>query len=188
MISHLLLLLAAADPLAVTDAERARLDRGEVLIANEPAADKIGRVASARAVIDAPPDQVWPLVWDCARFTQTMPSIAKSEMLERTDDSTVCRVVADLPFPFADLTSKTRAVLEVQPGVCWRRSWKLIEGDYTVNEGSFTLVPWGQGKTLASYRIDARPKVPLPEWLLTQIQSDRLPQMMKLIRQQAAPR
>lgn len=186
MIAHLLLLAAAGDPLAVTDAERARLDRGDVLVTSRQAADKVGTVATARAVIDAPPDKVWPLVWDCSRFVRTMPSIAKSELVEHKENTTLCHVVADLPFPFSDLTSLSRAVLEVEEGVQWRRTWKMVEGDYTVNTGSFTLVPWGQGKTLATYQIDARPKVPLPDWMLAKIQTDRLPEMMARLRKHAA--
>ena len=185
MIALALLLLSGVDTLALTDAERARLDQGEIIITNSAAPDHIGRVATARAVIDAVPEKVWPLVWDCSRFSQTMPSIAKSEMVEHSERSTLCRVVADLPFPFSDLTSLSRAVLEVEPGVRWQRAWTLVEGDYTVNQGSFTLVPWGQGKTLATYRIDARPKVPLPDWLLAKIQADRLPEMMVRIRKHA---
>ncbi|MBI1949636.1 MAG: SRPBCC family protein [Deltaproteobacteria bacterium] len=188
VIASVLLLVAAAEPLALTDGERARLERGEVLVTSSPAADKLGTVATARAVIDAPPDKVWPLVWDCSRFVRTMPSIAKSELVEHKDNTTLCHVVADLPFPFSDLTSLSRAVLEVVPGVCWRRTWKMVEGDYTVNQGSFTLVPWGQGKTLATYQIDARPKVPLPDWMLAKIQTDRLPEMMVRIRSHATVR
>lgn len=188
MIAQLVLLAAAGGPLAITDAERARLDRGEVLVTTCAAADQVGQVATARAVIDAPPDQVWPLVWDCSRFVHTMPSIAKSELVEHQGNTTLCHVVADLPFPFPDLTSLSRAVLEVEPGVRWRRTWKLVDGDYTVNQGSFTLVPWGQGKTLAIYQIDARPKVPLPDWMLAKIQTDRLPEMMARLRKHAAAR
>lgn len=184
MISPLILLLAAADPLAITDAERARLEQGEVLVGT---VQHQGRsMNSARAVIDAPPEKVWPLVWNCARFAETMPSIAKSEMVSHEGNTAVCRVVADLPFPMADLTSVSRAVVTVEPGVRWHREWKMIEGDYEVNQGSFTLLPWGTGKTLAIYRIDARPKIPLPEWVLAKAQSDRLPEMMGRLRKHAA--
>ncbi len=179
--------LTAADPLVVNDAERARLERGEVLVAG--AADANGvPIAVARAVIDAPPEKVWPLVWDCSRFAGTMPLIAKSELVEHTGNTTICRVVTDLPFPLPDLTNVSRAVLEVEPGVRWRRSWKMIEGDYSVNQGSFTLLPWGAGKTFAVYQISARPKVPVPDVLLAKGQSDRLPDLMVALRKHAAAR
>ncbi len=181
----LVVALAAADPFAVTAAERARLDAGEVLVSGAPAVD--GAPASmARAVIDAPPEKVWPLVWDCSRFARTMPLIAESELVEHTANSTLCRVVTDLPFPLPDLTSVSRAVLEVEPGVRWRRTWKMVEGDYAVNQGSFTLLPWGAGKTLAVYQIAARPKVPVPDALLAKAQTDRLPEMMARLRTHAA--
>lgn len=185
MIPLALLLLAVNDPLALNDVERARLDRGEVLVTSVPVAGSPVPAACARAVIDAPPEKVWPVVWNCARYTQTMPSIATSELVERTATSTLCRVVVDLPFPLPDLMSLSRAELTVEPGVRWRREWKMVEGDYDVNQGSFTLLPWGDGKTLAIYRVEARPKMPLPDWLLAKAQGDRLPEMMERIRKEA---
>lgn len=182
----LALLLIAANPATPTDAERARLDTGEVLVSTGlPGASGVP-ANLVRAVINAPPEKVWPLVWDCSRFAQTMPAIAKSEMVEKTERSTLCRVTADLPFPMADLLSVSRAVLTVEPGVRWHREWKMVEGDYEVNQGSFTLLPWGQGKTLAIYRIEVRPKVPLPDWAVAKAQADRLPDMMERIRKQVA--
>ena len=185
MIPLALLLLAAHDPLLPTDAERARLDAGEVLVdiglpglSGTPA----NRV---RAVINAPPEKVWPLVWDCGRFEKTMPSIAKSELVEKNGNTTVCRVAADLPMPLPDLVSLAKATHTVEPGVRWQREWKLIEGDYEVNQGSFTLLPWADGKTLAIYRIEAKPKIPVPEWMMRKAQADRLPELMHRLRKQA---
>lgn len=184
MIALVLLLLAANEPLKPTDAERVRLDAGEVLVETGLPGQSGTPANRARAVINAPPEKVWPLVWDCGRFDKTMPSIAKSEMVEKNGNTTVCRVAADLPMPLSDLVSVSRAVLTVEPGVRWQREWKLIEGDYEVNQGSFTLLPWGDGKTLAIYRIEAKPKIPLPEWMMRKAQADRLPELMERLRKQ----
>ena len=83
------------------------------------------------------------------------------------------------------LESLAKATHTVEPGVRWQREWKLIEGDYEVNQGSFTLLPWADGKTLAIYRIEAKPKIPVPEWMMRKAQADRLPELMHRLRKQA---
>lgn len=170
----LALLLAAAP----TDVER--LAAGEILV-KKPGKDAVQVVA----VIDAPPDKVWPIVSDCARYKTTMPSIADSQMLSRDGDTMTCRVTADIPFPFPDLVSVTRAKHTVTPDR-YERKWTMIEGDYEKNEGSWLLEPFGPTgtQTLATYSLLARPKIPLPDAMVQRVQESRLPDMMKSLRKQ----
>src|SRR5262249_28891574 len=72
----------------------------------------------AEGVVDAPPAAVWAIVSKCADYVKNMPSIAASRELSREGDehsafTTVCEVTADVPFPFSDLTSVTRAKLTI---------------------------------------------------------------------------
>src|SRR5262245_49698304 len=83
----------------------------------------------AEAVVNAPPARVWALVSKCADYVKNMPSIAASKELSREGDehtkfTTVCEVVADVPFPFSDLTSVSRATLTVDaPSGSYTREW-----------------------------------------------------------------
>src|SRR5258706_6833630 len=115
---------------------------------------------AAEGIIDAPPAAVWALVSRCADYAVTMPSISASKELSRTGDehskfTTVCEVTADVPFPFSDLTSVSRATLTVdEKSGHYSRAWQLIRGDYDVNEGSWRLVPLDGGtRTVVTYRI-----------------------------------
>jgi ribosome-associated toxin RatA of RatAB toxin-antitoxin module len=139
------------------------------------------------AVIDAPPEAVWALVSRCNEYKRTMPRIADSKELSRAPDgmSMVCRVTADMPFPIPDLTSTTQARHKVDPGKRYERTWKLVEGDYDINEGSWVLEAMGDGnQTRATYRLRAKPKMPVPDSMLGLFQQKALPDVIKGVRAQ----
>lgn len=191
------LLIVAALALAQA-APDAALAKGEIVITLRKVPGSDVEEATAKAVIDAPPELVWAIVGDCKNYKNTMPSVIESSVLKTeapapsdgplATEVRRCRVVADLPFPFSDLVSVTRSVYTTDPGKQWRRQWKLIEGDYTRNDGDWTVVPWGDDgkKSLATYRIHAEPKVPLPGPMLTSIQERKLPEVMQMLRATAA--
>ena len=87
----------------------------------------------------------------------------------------------------SDLTSVNRAEHTVEPGVRYVRRWKMLSGDYDLNEGSWTLVALdGGARTKVTYRLRAKPRVPLPDAMLRQVQAGTLPDMMRNLRAQAA--
>jgi hypothetical protein len=157
----------------------------------EPVAGSDLPFAVVEGVVEAAPEVVWRIVSRCADYKKNMPRILSSRELARSGDENVaftatCEVTADLPFPLADLTSINRAEHTVQPGVRYVRTWKLVSGDYDVNEGSWTLVALAGGsRTRVTYRLRAKPRVPLPEALLRQAQAGTLPDMLRNLRTQA---
>jgi ribosome-associated toxin RatA of RatAB toxin-antitoxin module len=170
----------------------ARASDDGIKVWTEPVAGSDTPTAVVEATIDARPAVLWPLISRCAEYKNRMPRIASSRELSRTGDenaafTTTCEVTADLPFPLSDLTSLSRADHVVQPDVRYVRSWKMISGDYDLNEGSWTLVAIdGGARTRVTYRLRARPRVPLPDAVLRQVQSGTLPDMMRNLRVQAA--
>lgn len=167
-------------PTAMSEAEL--LARGEVVLHFTQAPGSDFPVATARVLVDAPPEEVWRIVSDCERTGEVMPDVLTSGVIPEGTRASRCSVVVDMPFPLQDLLSVTRAVLDVEPGVRWQRSWRLVEGDFTVNEGYWRVEPATGGRTLATYHIDVRPKVPLPSWLVAFIQRAKLPEMMERLR------
>jgi ribosome-associated toxin RatA of RatAB toxin-antitoxin module len=148
----------------------------------------------AEGVVAASPAQVWALVSRCADYVKNMPSIAASKELSRSGDESsqftaVCEVTADVPFPFSDLTSVSRATMTVDAkSGGYQRSWTLIRGDYDVNDGSWSLVPLdGGAKTKVTYRIHVKPKTSLPDSVIQAAQASRLPEVIQYLRDRTAP-
>ena len=147
----------------------------------------------AEGVVDAAPAAVWAIVANCADYVKNLPSIVASKELSREGDehskaTTVCEVVFDAPFPFSDLTSVSRATLTAdEKSGRYSREWTLIRGDYEVNEGSWQLVPVdGGAKTKVTYRIHAKPKLPVPDSLIARTQMSTLPQVIERLRERTA--
>lgn len=166
------------------------LANGEILIASEDTPGSDGATFVARAVVDAPPAVVWSVVSRCGDYQRVMPRIAASAELARAGDIVTCRVTADLPFPLPDLTSTTRAVhREDAAAMRYQREWKLVEGDFEVNEGAWILEPaFGGQKTYAVYRLRVKPKLPVPTSLASMFQKGPLVDAMKAVRAESKKR
>ena len=172
--------------LAAEDDTDKRLEAGEVIITNEKVDGSSLPRVTATGVIDAAPEKVWALIEDCEQYEKTMVRIADAKLLERDGGTFVCRVTADLPWPVPNLTSETRAVHTVEPGVRWERKWTMIKGDYHANSGSWTLTPFkGDSKrTLARYQLHVDPKIHVPDAFITTGQRKSLPDLFAKLRDQ----
>ncbi len=184
----LTILLVATGALAQEKSDQQRLEAGEVLITTQKIEGSSMPAATVRAIIDAPPDEVWPILIDCANYKNSMPRIVDSEAVSKTGDArkgvTQCKVTADMPFPISDLVSTTEAIHHVE-GTHYERTWSLLKGDYKSVTGSWVLDPIGDGtKTMATYKIHAEPKLALPDAIISAAQTGALPKVIARIREQ----
>jgi uncharacterized protein YndB with AHSA1/START domain len=163
--------------------EERRLESGEVLVTTEEVAGRSVPRVRARALVQAPPEKVWSIIADVARYKDWMPRILESEELSREGDEIVVRLRFDMPFPFGDLSSVTAAVYTVEPGRLYKRTWRLRGGDFLENTGSWTLEPHGDGRaTHVTYEILSEPNVPLPSFILESAQRTTLPELFTRLR------
>ncbi|TNF37694.1 MAG: hypothetical protein EP329_02450 [Deltaproteobacteria bacterium] len=169
---------------AMDAALRPRLARGEVIVTTEPVAGTTAPRIVVRAVIDAPPAQVWDLVDKSALYMHFMPRIKKSEELTRDGDDVRTRVTVEMPFPLKNLTATTQARHTVEPGVRWVRAWRLESGDYRFNEGSWTLTAFDgdDARTFAQYQVHVLPKIPIPKMIQSAVQEKAMPSMIEAVR------
>ncbi len=158
--------------------EKAKLERGEILVKNAEAKGD-GIAGKAAGVVRAHPDKVWAVVNDCAHFKDFMPRTVKSEVVEAGQH---CKVEIEMPFPFSNLWSETKVQHVHLDGGGRRRVWSLVQGTYTKVDGSWTVWPWGEGATLLLYNIDADPDVPVPNAILRSAQASALPDMFVAVR------
>jgi hypothetical protein len=116
-----------------------------------------------------------------------MPSIKESKNLGIQKNGKVrCQLTVDLPWPLDDLTSvtDTRLVEDHKKGR-YQRIWSLVSGDYTVNEGSWTLESQCGGScTYLRYEVRVEPKTSVPGFLKRAAQKSKIPGMFKKLKAQ----
>ena len=162
--------------------ERARLERGEVLVKRQTPTGGSGVAARAAAILKVHPDKVWEVVNDCAHFKDFMPRTVKSEP---RDEGRACYVEVSMPFPLSNLWSETEVTKTFLDDGGRRRSWTLRRGTYEHVLGSWTVHPWGEGETLLLYSIDANPTVSVPDFILRSAQEGTLPDVFAAVRARA---
>ena len=163
--------------------DKARLDRGETLVWTEPVPGSKNPMLIVAAVFEVAPRRVWALIDNVKAYKTTMPRTKKAEELYRRGNEVGTRMTVDMPFPLPNLTASTHAIHTVIEGELYRREWKLVEGDYHRNEGSWTLVPdGGSERTLLIYRVLVEPKVPIPKRIQNLVQKKAMPGLMDRLR------
>lgn len=172
--------------LAVADSTKDRLGAGEIIVKTSEVKGTSTPKLRAMAVVDAAPEKIWPIIDKCADYPKTMVRIAAAEELSRKGKTVRCRVTVDMPFPLGDLTAVTEATHTVKPGELWERKWKLVEGDYRLNSGSWRLVPFDDAKTrtLVVYEVHAEPNISIPDGIKKAAQQKSIPELMENLRAQ----
>jgi len=140
-----------------------------------------------RAIVDQPPRKVWAVVSDCASYKSHMPHIAKSRLVSKVGNKHTCEVTVELPFPLSNLTAVTEAIHEESDAGMTRR-WKLVSGDYTVNNGSWEVRPVDATGTasVVTYTVQAEPTTALPDFIRVQAQKKALPELIERVRTESA--
>ena len=167
---------------ALPAAEVSQLEAGQVVVHPVTPTGGVGVGAEAFAVVDAPSAEVFPVVRDCEHFSKFMPRTKVSSVKVEAGVA-LCHTVLTMPFPLTDLWSETKSELTESPAGHFKRAWVLVHGTYKRNSGSFTVVPWGDGKrSLVRYAVDSDPGLLLPDALIRSAQTGSLPDVFVAIR------
>lgn len=168
-----------------------RLSRGKIFINAQAVRGFDQPMGVLRAVIEAPPEIVWPLVGDCARYKTTMNRVLESKKKLLGGGKMHCTVKIDMPFPYSDISGTTFSVVkeDLKAGV-YSRKWKMLkgqEGDYKENRGSWKVTRFldDPNRTLVLYKAHGIPKVWVPNWVQTWARDKSLPKMVQKIRKLA---
>ena len=179
-------LLGFAVPATGETNTREQLAKGEILVTSKKRQEFPRPGVKAVGVVKASMERIWPLIDQCGNYTTTMQRVVKSTELSRQDNIVICEITVDLPFPLDDITAKTRAIHTVKPGKMYKREWKLISGDYEYNEGSWTLVPFGNSaeETLVVYETQVEPTTMIPNSIRNLAQKKTIPALFEHLRDQ----
>ena len=139
------------------------------------------------ATLDVPPKKVWAIVSDCSKYKGRLPRVAAAKLLSKDGNKFTCEVTIEMPFPLSNLTAVTEAVHEESDKGMARR-WKLVRGDYKVNEGSWEVKPAdAAGATsFVTYTVHAEPNSAIPSAIREAAQKKALPDLMARVRTEAA--
>ena len=168
------------------DAHRTqRLEAGDVIVNATTIRGSSDAGLKAQALIDASPERIWAVIADCDRYEQTFHRVVSAKLISRRGDYHVCEIVYDMPFPYDDLRSRSRAKHR-ENGRSYSRSWDLLEGDYKHYRGSWKIAPYDKdpSRTLVTYDVHIVPDISVPGWLERKVRERGPVQMMERLRQE----
>lgn len=108
---------------------------------------------SASTEIDAPLDRVWALVEDVLSAPDWQGGLVAASALERDDEGRPTLVETESDVKVRHV--KTQVRFSYHPPT--RLAWTQEKGDLKSVEGSWTLEDLGDGRTRATYLLDADP-------------------------------
>jgi ribosome-associated toxin RatA of RatAB toxin-antitoxin module len=163
-----------------SDAERERLERGEVIVTGDvDEAENVGH-GKAVALMEGSPARLIRVVTDYEGQPEFMPFMEACRVIERDGDEAVVwsrSKVLFFSFEFTRRLTVDRGARTV--------SWAQVDGDFRVNRGSWTFEPWGDGRTRVTYRLEIAPRMRLPSMVIRRVSQSGLDDLLRAVRARA---
>jgi uncharacterized membrane protein len=178
---------AAAPAWSMTPAQRAAVERGEVVVvADRRAARNDQPVAATLAAlrVAAPPDTVFAVLTDCAAAPAWMPHLVECRVLE-ADAAQASELIAHRVH-YGWFAPRIDYVFRVQLRERRSISFENVSGDLAQNDGAWALETAADGvSTIVTYTVRTRPKFYVPQWLYRRAVRAELPDMLRALRTRA---
>jgi hypothetical protein len=162
--------------------KKKRLLQGELLMEIEWPGNDIIR-ARGSIFVRASPEVVWRMLTDYGNLHHTMPKVVRSELVEERGNVKVIDQTGRSGILIFERSVQFR--LQVDEEFPTRLRFTQLEGDFKVYEGEWILEPASNGKadgTLVTYRADIKPDFFAPPFLVSFVQSQDLPAILRSIR------
>lgn len=165
-----------------------RLLQGELLVDIDwLATDVIG--ASGSVFVKAPPEVVWQMLTDYGNLHHTMPKVTSSTLIEEQGPCKVIEQTGKSGIFIFERSVHFR--LKVDEEFPQRLHFEQLKGDFKVYEGDWFLEPvsgaTGTG-TIVTYVARMKPDFFAPPILVSFVQSQDLPAILRSIRTYCEPR
>lgn len=171
-------------PIAVTEQlsleQKTELENGNIVITGRE-----GQYV-ARMVLDASVETVWAVLTDYNNLTEFLPNLVSSQVIESEGNTYLVEQVSEQRILLFNI--KSRLVTENILTENQRIDYKLVEGDLSQFEGSWTIEPVvssGEGDVpqfLVTQSIDVQPDRGTPENLFYDIFKSALEKTLSAIR------
>lgn len=135
---------------------KSKLLAGKILTTSIPS-DR-GWPGRAMGIVNASAESVYRLLADVPSYKHFVPLVRSSR---RIGDNRY-ELTAKFPWP----VSKTTVRLKVRKGrkkKVYVLTWKMYEGTLERYEGAAWIQPYGKGRSVLTYQMLAKPKVPTPD-------------------------
>jgi ribosome-associated toxin RatA of RatAB toxin-antitoxin module len=146
---------------------------GETLVSD--VAVKEGGSLKAVFFVAAPLAVAREVLWDQERFVEFVPDMKSVKVLERQGN----RQVVEISGGRGPVSVTYVADRLLEPD---RISWKSVRGDVKRNDGSWSLAP-AAGGTVVTYQVHVVPHGPVPGYVVSYLQKQALPGLIKAIKQ-----
>jgi carbon monoxide dehydrogenase subunit G len=167
----------------MNETEIQKLRKGDVLISLTYLADDVVSVSS-KIYIDAIPAKVWETLTDYDNLSSYLPKVMVSTVVERHDDEIILDQTGKTGiFIFEKIVHFRLKIREEFPK---QIAFKQIAGDFLVYRGEWVLEPDNtiQG-TVLSYNAEMKPLFFAPPILVSFVQRQDLPGILKAHKQRA---
>ena len=172
-----------------SDAQRERLDRGEI-IARAERGDLIRM--EIVAVIDAPLEDVWRVVWDFGSAADWVPDMVSTEVVERGNGWFTADAITGLPFPLRDRSYRLRVARHPMSGDVRASHWENETGHGNINvlRGFWVVEPWQDdpARTLARQVTWMDFGLIVPDGMVARAARRELPATMEALRRHVRSR
>ena len=135
------------------------------------------RGAVAYGLFAVTPEQVFDAVVDFEHYSDFMPMTSVSRVERRDGD--------DVTF-YTELLITVKRICYTLKLTCKRETttvdWTMVSGDLKVNDGGWTLVPYGDGHTLARYNVHIETGFFVPSFMISKLTEGSLPEVIRAVR------
>lgn len=158
-----------------------RLSRGEVVVSAGPAG-RSHRTVQAAILLDAPAERIWEVMVDCGGAPEFVPGLRECRVMEQGDGWEVLQHRVRISSLLPQVTYRFRATYRRPERIDFVR----ISGDLDAMEGSWTLLPVDEARTVVRYSVYLDPGFLAPQWLVRQALRRDLPELLRALRRRVA--
>jgi uncharacterized membrane protein len=172
---------ARAQDWTLSEEELARLDEREVVVPPATGAKRNEGNFRGAIEIDAPAEQVFRTMTDCAQALEFMPHLTRCSVLETAPDGSWQMLLHEVHWSWYLPRASYVFRAEYQPFE--RVRFSGVRGDFEENEGVWELLPRRDGTaTVVTYRAQVVPRFYVPRWLVLASLKRDLPALLQGLR------
>jgi uncharacterized protein YndB with AHSA1/START domain len=165
----------------LSDANRAGLGRGDVVVEAEVTRDRPGGEVWAAVEIAATPEEVFRTLTDCSKALKFVPHMERCEVLETAPDGSWQIVEHQVDHGW--FAPKARYVFRAEYEDFRRIRFSHVSGDLRENQGTWEFTASEDGEsTIVTYNARVVPRSYVPRWLMRSALRSDLPALLKGLR------